>query len=136
MNDFHPGVYRLAADLVLGVHCLLVVFVITGLILIFIGAVRGWRWIRNPLFRWSHLLVIGVVVIQAWLGRICPLTRLEMALRTRGGEASYPGSFVAHWFEQLLYYNLPAWVFLTGYTLFGVLVAVAWYRYPPRMRHG
>ncbi len=127
--------YRLAADMVLAVHVLFVVFAVLGLCLILVGAARGWRWIHKPLFRWLHLLGIGVVVLQAWLGRRCPLTDLEMALRERAGEATYPGAFLAHWLERLLYYDLPAWVFVLVYTLFGALVLAAWYLIPPRRRH-
>lgn len=120
--------------MVLAVHVLFVVFVVLGLILILVGAVRGWGWIRSPLFRWLHLLGIGVVVLQAWLGQRCPLTGLEMALRARAGEATYPGAFVAHWLERMLYYDLPGWVFILAYTLFDMLVLAAWCLVPPRRR--
>ncbi|MGD8380049.1 MAG: DUF2784 family protein, partial [Gammaproteobacteria bacterium] len=62
----------------------------------------------------------------------CPLTRWEMVLRARAGDAVYPGGFIAHWVETLLYYRLPGWVFVTVYTLFGALVVAAWFRIRPR----
>ena len=124
--------YRVLADLILFLHSSFVVFVIIGLVLVLIGGVRGWRWVRNPWFRWAHLLAIGIVVAQAWLGVLCPLTTLEMALRERGGDATYPGSFIAHWLETLLYYQAPAWVFTLCYTVFGFLVLVSWYAVRPR----
>ena len=124
--------YRLAADLVLAVHTSFVVFVIFGLLLILIGGVRDWSWVRNPWFRMGHLLVIGVVVAQAWLGTICPLTTLEMTLRSRAGDAVYRGSFMAHWMESFLYYEAPLWVFAICYTAFGLLVVVSWVRIRPR----
>ena len=124
--------YRIAADLVLAVHTLFVLFVILGLILIVVGGARGWSWIRNPWFRLGHLVAIGVVVAQAWLRAICPLTTLEMALRARAGNAVYTGGFVAHWMKTLLYYEAPLWVFAICYTTFGLLVVASWIIVRPR----
>jgi len=75
------------------------------------------------------------VVLQSWLGAVCPLTTLEMALRRRAGDATYAGAFIAHWLEDLLYYRAPDWVFVTAYTVFGILVAWAWIWAPPRRRY-
>jgi hypothetical protein len=128
----HAAVYRALADLVLITHVSFVVFVVIGLLLILCGGFCGWRWIRNPWFRTSHLAAIGVVVVQAWLGVICPLTTLEMALRERAGDATYGGGFIAHWLQALLYYEAPPWVFVAGYTLFGLAVIGSWWKFRPR----
>ncbi len=119
--------YILAADLILFLHVLFVAFVVVGLVLILVGKGRHWSWVRNPWFRTAHLAAIGVVVLQSWLGMICPLTILEMELRERGGEATYTGSFIAHWLEAILYYRAPPWVFALCYTLFGAAVIASWY---------
>ncbi len=124
--------YLLAADAILLVHTLFVVFVIVGLLLILAGCVRGWPWVRNPWFRLAHIVAIGVVMLQAWLGRICPLTIWEMALREKAGDATYEGSFIAHWLQSLLYYDAPAWVFTAAYTAFGLLVVATWVWVRPR----
>lgn len=126
--------YLLAADLLLLLHAGVVAFVILGLLLILAGGALGWHWVRNPLFRGAHLVAIGFIVIQAWLGRICPLTVWEMALRERAGAAMYRGSFIAHWLETLLYYDAPPWVFTLAYTVFGALVAGSWFLVPPDRR--
>lgn len=118
--------FLVAADLVLYLHLSFVVFVVVGLVLIFAGGLLGWSWIRNRWFRLAHLLAIAIVVLQAWLGVICPLTTLEMWLRARAGDAVYPGSFIAHWVEEILYYDAPAWVFTLCYTVFGLLVLASW----------
>ena len=124
--------YRLAADALLALHAGFVVFVVGGLCLILVGGMRGWSWVRNPWFRLAHLAAIAVVVLQAWLGLVCPLTQWEMALRSRAGDAVYAGSFVAHWMQALLYYEAPLWVFAVCYTLFGLLVVLAWHWVRPR----
>ncbi len=124
--------YRLLADTILLLHVLVAVFIVFGLVLIVIGGMRHWSWVRNPWFRVLHLAAIGVVVVQAWLGALCPLTRWEMALRTRAGEAGYQGEFIAHWLQALLYYQAPLWVFALAYTLFALAVVYCWFRVRPR----
>jgi hypothetical protein len=126
--------YRLAADGLLLLHAAFVGFVVAGLVLIVAGGFCGWRWVRNPWFRVAHLAAIAFVVMQAWLGRICPLTSWEMALRAKAGDAVYHGAFVAHWLDTVLYYDAPAWVFTLAYTVFGVVVALSWFVVPPRRR--
>ena len=126
--------YLLAADAVLLLHLLFVVFVVAGLVLTLVGRLLSWAWVRNWWFRVVHLAAIGVVVLQSWLGVICPLTKLEMALRDRAGDTTYVGGFVSHWLETILYYRAPAWVFAVVYTAFGLLVLLSWFWVPPRRR--
>ena len=75
-----------------------------------------------------------VIVAQAWLGAACPLTTLEQWLRRQGQTPGYSGSFIEHWLQRLLFYQAPGWVFVTVYTLYGVLVVLCWWRLPPRPR--
>lgn len=124
-------VYPVLADFVLLVHFLFVLFVVLGLVLILIGGARGWPWVRNRAFRVAHLLAIGVVVLQSWLGVICPLTSIEMWARVRAGESAYSGNFIAHWMGRLLYYSAPEWVFVVAYAAFGALVVAGWYLVRP-----
>jgi hypothetical protein len=124
--------YSLVADAILVMHVLFVAFVVLGLILIFVGKFLSWLWVRNPWFRLAHLLGIGVVVLQAWFGVICPLTIWEMDLRSKAGETIYEESFITHWLHELLYYQAPPWVFVTCYTVFGGLVLASWFLVRPR----
>lgn len=130
MNGSLP--YLLIADALLVVHVLFVAFVIGGLLLTIAGGLLGWRWVRNRRFRIAHLFAIAFVVIQAWLGRICPLTVWEMALRDKAGDATYSGSFVAHWLDRMLYYEAPGWLFTAAYSAFGLLVLASWFAVRPR----
>lgn len=123
--------YRLAADITLLLHVAFVVFVVLGLILILVGKTARWKWIRNRWFRIAHVLSIGLVVIQSWFGVICPLTSLEMRMRSLAGDATYPGAFIAHWLDSFLYYQAPAWAFAVCYSIFGVLVIGSWIWAPP-----
>ena len=134
MPDGSPpsSIYLLAADALLALHVLFVAFVICGLVLILVGKIRSWQWVRNFWFRIAHLAASGVVVLQSWFGMICPLTIWENALRARAGDAGYEGTFVSHWLEAVLYYQAPAWVFAVCYTVFGALVVVSWFWVRPR----
>jgi hypothetical protein len=124
--------WLLLADAVLLLHAGIVLFVVGGLVAIIAGNALGWGWANRPLWRWAHLAAIGVVVAQAWAGRICPLTEWEMALRLKAGAPVYGGSFVAHWVQRGLYWEFPPWVFAVAYTVFAAAVVLAWWRWPPR----
>jgi hypothetical protein len=124
--------YQLFADIVLATHFAIVLFVIGGLAAIVLGNVYNWPFVNAWWFRVAHLAAIGVVVAQAWLGIACPLTTLESALRVKAGGTGYETSFIEHWLARLLYYEAPLWVFTAAYTLFGLAVATAWWRFPPR----
>ena len=126
-----PNAYLFAADAVLLLHSLFVAFVVLGLLGILLGGALSWRWVRNRGFRLLHLLAIGIVVLQSWIGVICPLTTLEMALRSRAGESVYEGTFISHWLSALLYYQAPAWVFVACYTVFGLAVVGSWFLVRP-----
>lgn len=120
------------ADAVLVLHVAIVLFVVGGLLLVVGGNLAGWRWVNHWWLRLLHLAAIGFVVAEAWLGVTCPLTTWEMALRLAAGQQAYAGGFLQHWLHRLLYWDAPAWVFTLAYTLFGLAVAAAWWRWPPR----
>jgi hypothetical protein len=118
----------LVADAVLAVHFTLVLFIVGGLLLTWIGAPLGWRWIRNPWFRYLHLAAIGLVAVEALLGVACPLTVWEDLLR--GG--SRPESFIARWTHRLLFYRAPEWVFTAAYLAWALATLATLRLVPPR----
>lgn len=127
MQSLETGrMYLLLADAILVIHFLFIVFVAGGQVLIIIGYLRGWHWIRNLIFRTCHILGIAVVVAQAWADRWCFLTIWEGALRKRAGEQAYTDSFVQHWVGRLVFYDVAAWVFTLVYTLFAIVVILSW----------
>ena len=128
----HSVPYRLLADTVLVTHLAFVVFVVGGLVCIFVGNIaRVWPWVNSVGFRSAHLGAIGVVVAQAWLGQTCPLTLLESWLRVQSGAAGYGASFIEHWVLWLIYFQAPSWVFTALYTAFALLVFATWVVFPP-----
>lgn len=124
MDD--PTVYLVMADALLVTHFAFVSFVVLGFLLRVAGLLAGWAWVRNRVFRLTHLGAIGIVVVQAWLGRICPLTTWENELRMRGGEGTYTETFIQHWLHRVLFYEAEPWVFTAIYTAFGALVLLVW----------
>lgn len=129
--------YQLLADAVLTLHFAVVAFVVGGALLVLLGNGRGWRWVNAFRFRLLHLAAIAFIVAEAWLGAACPLTTVEMWLRQQGQGATYRRSFIEHWVQRLLYIDAPPWVFVLGYTLFGLGVVALWLRFPPEPgRHG
>jgi len=128
--------YQLLADAVLFLHFGVVLFVVGGLVVVVAGNWLRWRWVNQLWFRLAHLAAIAVVVFQAWLGQFCPLTTWESWLRVHAGSTAYEQSFIEHWLQKLIYYEAPFWAFTVAYTVFAVLVLLAWWRFPPRRSPG
>ncbi len=132
-----PTFYRILADLTMGIHCAYVTFVVLGLVLILLGLVRKWQWVRNFWFRVVHFLMIAVVVAESFGGITCPLTDWENQLRVAAGDPKEPGSFMGRlvhdvMFMDLLPFKLPAWAFTTIYCVFGAAVLLTLILAPPR----
>ncbi|HQZ45037.1 MAG TPA: DUF2784 domain-containing protein [Usitatibacteraceae bacterium] len=125
---FNPSIPVMLADLILAVHAAFVAFVVGGLAATWVGAALGREWARNPWFRGLHLAAIAFVVAQSLLGYTCPLTIWEDALRGTATDEA----FIQRWLRALLYWRAPPWVFTAVYVAFGLLVAVTWWRVPPR----
>lgn len=85
--------YRLLADLVVGLHFAFVLFVV-------LGGLFALRW---PRAAWFHIPTAiwgaGIEFVQG----VCPLTPLENRFRHLGGEAGYAGGFVEHYLWPVLY---------------------------------
>lgn len=126
--------YRLLADLVVIVHFAYVAFVLFGLLAILLGWVMKWEWVRNRAFRVLHLVMILVVVLEAWFGITCPLTTWENDLRSLAGQATHEGAFIADLVHDLMFYEAEPWVFTICYTLFGAAVLGTLFLVPPRWR--
>jgi polyferredoxin len=123
---------QLLAHLIVILHALYLSFVVGGLLLILVGIVRRWQWIRNFCFRLAHLAAIGLVAVEAVFGWMCPLTSWEKHFLEQAGEQSYGGDFVAYWASRLLYWDFPPWVFNILHIAFALLVIAVFVLAPPR----
>lgn len=118
----------LAADAILLLHFTFVLFVVGGLVLIWIGAACEWRWIRNFWFRIAHLAAIVFVAAESLAGIWCPLTIWEDAMRGAHAEKS----FIARWVHRILFYSFPEWVFTVAYVVFALVVIASLWLVPPK----
>ncbi|BAP40753.1 DUF2784 domain-containing protein [Pseudomonas sp. LJDD11] len=84
---------RLAADAVLVVHLLFIVFVLFGGLLV----------LRKPWLAVLHLPAVAWGAAVEFLHLYCPLTPLENHLRSLAGQQGYDGGFVEHYLIALIY---------------------------------
>ena len=123
--------HSLLADAILIIHFLFVLFVIGGLALTWIGAWRGWHWIRSLRFRLAHLAAVAFVALESLAGVWCPLTVWEDALRGTASEKS----FIARWVHHLMFFAAPEWIFTALYVAFALVVAATFWFIPPQRKH-
>lgn len=135
MTGLPPAAAAITADALLVLHVGVVAFVLLGAAVIPIGAWRDWRWVRGFRWRLAHVLLMGFIAAQAWLGALCPLTTWEQALRRHAGQTVYAESFIEHWLSRLIFFQAPWWVFVAAYTAFAALVVLAWVKVPPKRAH-
>ena len=115
------------ADAIIVVHLLIVLFVLTGVPLVYLGAARHWGWVRDWRWRVLHLIAIAVIAAESIFGIDCPLTVWEDTLRRRQTATG----FIERWVDGVLFYDAPTWVFTAAYVAFAALVAVTWVAVPP-----
>ena len=124
----------LLADIIAIIHLGYVIFVILGFILIILGIILKWKWIRNLPFRITHLLAIVGVACEALLGVNCPLTVLEFKLRYASNLSEEKVSFIGAIAGSLLYYNAPVWLFTIVYAAFALIVVITFIIAPPKRK--
>ena len=118
------SVYRILADLVVGLHFVFVVFVVAGGLLVL-------RWPKAVYLHIPAALWGAAIEFAGW---VCPLTPLEKSLRRMAGEAGYPTGFIEHYILPVLY---PSALTRNIQILLGVLVIalnVAIYTYVMQRR--
>lgn len=131
------GRFELLADIILAIHFCYVAFTLGGEIVILLGGLFRWRWVRNFGFRFVHLASVALVAIEAVAGAQCPLTTWEYRLRTMAGQqAEVQISFIARLVHSVIFYNFPAWVFLAAYVGFAILVGLTFILVTPQRNPG
>jgi hypothetical protein len=129
--------YAILADAILLLHFAFVLFVLGGLITVWLGYFARWNFVRNPWFRLGHLLAMGVVVAESLCGVICPLTTWEADLRIKAGEGpSYAGSFIQHWVHRVMFFEVREGTFTVIYIVFFALIVLSFVVVRPRAFRG
>ncbi len=124
------------ADALMLLHFAIVLFVVVSVPVIWVGYWLKRHFVVNRTFRFLHLGAMAFVLVQALAGEICPLTKLEMALRLKAGGDVYAGSFVQHWVHKILYLDLSPTAFTWMYGIFFGLIVLTLIFIPPRRRSG
>ena len=115
---------RLAADAILLLHALFILYVIFG------SLVSLWR----PRLVWLHALAVAWAGFVMLSGSICPLTPLENSLRVAAGQVGYEGGFIDRYVTRLIY---PQGLTREVQIMLGVLVVagnIAVYMYGVRRK--
>jgi len=127
--------YAALADLIVIFHFLYVCFAVGGEVLILLGGILKWRWVRNLPLRIVHLAAVALVAVEALVGVLCPLTEWEYRLRRMAGqyvEEEIP--FIPRLVRKIIFYEFPEWVFTTVYIGFTFLVVITLFLVRPRSR--
>ena len=116
------------ADTILVIHFGFAAFIALGLLLIPIGRLLAWNWVRHHRLRTLHAALMVFVALEAVIGMTCPLTTLEAYLR--GTQAHE--SFWAEQIHRLLFWDLPLSFFLILYLACAAWVIWLWFFCRPR----
>jgi hypothetical protein len=127
--------YALLADLIVIIHFLYVIFAVGGQVIIMVGWVYRWQFIRQPIFRIAHLIAVAFVALEAVIGMMCPLTVWEYSIRHLAGQSiNRDLSFIARLVRMIIFYDFPPWVFTVMHITFGVLVILTFIFVPPKFQ--
>jgi Protein of Unknown function (DUF2784) len=117
--------YKILADFTLLIHLLWILF-------LFLGAYVGARY---RVLRILHLSGLAFALITEILGWYCPLTYLEVWLRSKHDPRwVYAGSFIIHYVEKIVYLELSR-----TYVVIGTVLLVGfnlWYYLGRKTRRG
>ncbi len=134
--------YKILTDLVVLIHFAWILFILWGFILAVCGSISVYvlrkakdRWITffdRWIFRTIHLGGIVYVAILTVSGKYCPLTILENELREQyNTELTYPGSFVVHYIEKIVYPEANFLLFVIPTTIIAIFSILMFIIRPP-----
>ncbi len=125
-----------AAVAIFWLHVGVMAFNVFGLIAIPLGAWRGLAFVRVFWWRALHLGALGIVALQAVLGRACFLTLWESDLLAQAGRAASRAPLIETWITRIVFWPFPLWVFAVLYVGVGVYALLLWWLVPPKFaRH-
>lgn len=133
--------YGILADLMVIAHLMYVAYVLVGQLAIIVASAFQWQWGRNRWFRFTHLLAIAIVALEAVMGWQCPLTKWEYQLRKLAGQP-FDGSetFMGRIVHSVMFPTGPGgqpppeYFFTMLYIAMLIIVVQGLMMYPPRLR--
>ncbi|HBH87288.1 MAG TPA: hypothetical protein DDY17_06790 [Syntrophaceae bacterium] len=120
--------YSLAADFVILIHFLWIAFVILGFPI--------FLYLNWPRWRIFHLVSLIAMIIMQLTHTICPLTHLEVYLKSKGTSSHvYPGKFTIETIEKLIYVeNLTLAKITYATIIFLIIVLMSFWLRPLRIK--
>ena len=129
-----PRLLSVLADLVLSLHVLVIAFNVLGLVVIPLGAWRGWQFVRVLWWRALHVASLSLVAVQAVFARACFLTIWQSDLMQRAGERATEAPLIERWVMSAIFWPIPGWAFTALYVAVTMLVDIAYAYLDPRIR--
>ena len=129
-------IWAFIADLIVFIHFLYVSFTVIGELLILVGGIVKWHWVKNRIFRITHLIAVLFVALESQAGILCPLTQIEYEFRRRAGQIREDNiSFVARLIRKFIFYDFPEIFFILLYAGFGLMVILTFIFIPISKKH-
>jgi len=129
-----PNLSYWLARLTLYLHFMVVVFNVGGLIIIPLGKIFTWHFVRVFWWRALHGFSIALVAVQAAMGQYCFLTFIQSAFE-RGGAAPSRSFWLDEWIAAAVYWPIPLAVFAPLYLLGLGLAIWFWVWMRPRAHY-
>jgi len=128
------SIYGYLADAMVGIHIGYVAYVLLGQAAIVLAAALHRQWGGNPWFRWTHLLAIAIVAVEAVMNWRCPLSIWEEQLRILAGQdINSSDTFMGRILHNVLFiHGMPESFFTTIYIAMFIIVVQGLLMYPPR----
>jgi hypothetical protein len=124
--------YKTLADVIVVAHFVWILFMLVGFVL----TLSGFFWKKffdKWLFRTVHLLGIVYVSLLAIMGRYCPVTLWENALRAKyNPDLTYQGSFIIHYIEKLVYPAVNPLMIIVPTVVIAIVTVVVFITRPPK----
>ncbi|MEM2983019.1 MAG: DUF2784 domain-containing protein [Candidatus Bathyarchaeia archaeon] len=123
------------AEITVFIQLLFIIFLIGGFTVIVLGHFLKWPITRHLTFRTFHLIGFLIVVGFELAGLLCPLTYLEIWLRNKQDpESAYFGSFIAHYIEKIIYWEVPMELILLPTCAIAILTLLIFLISPPNRK--
>ena len=126
-----PRLFSWLGETILWLHVCIILFNVAGLIVIPVGAWRGWPFVRMFWWRVLHLAILGVVALQAVVEKVCFLTVWQSDLLQRAGETPSSAPLIERWMIRATFWPLPLWFFVMLYIVIFIYTLLLWRLVPP-----
>lgn len=135
--------YKIIADLIVVIHLFWIVFMVWGFLLTLKASVclyilkrnveNSLRFFDRYIFRTAHLGGIVFVALLVLLNTYCPLTIAEnLLLRRYNPSLTYPGSFIIHYVEKIVYPDVDPSILYTATLIVALFTLIMFILKPPK----